>query len=250
MLSARTALRLSKLGVLAACAYCAQLLMTNAFAMVQRGAALQRRARRSDAHEASLDETLAAAFAWEKDKRVANGELSSRATDALAVAPAEARPSALLAPDRVLEHVLRSLALLPVGDAIRQAFVFTWFEEDDLSPSSRTRRQDWKRSSICPLERPAFSQMIYEDYAFLLDRECTQTRYLAPPKWSDDDRRVSFLVALDDAWSAGSRRPGPALVVTLQRPAHGTHRDCWLLREVALLPDPADAEASAAAGIV
>lgn len=172
-------------------------------------------------------------FQWEMEKRIADGELSARFLDNLALQPLSATPSALLPPDRVVEHVLKSLALLQIEEATQQAFLFTWL--DQSGESRPERRQNWNRVAEF-LEKRAFSQVLYEEYAFLLDRPFHSPRFVLVPQWSDDDRHVSFFIALDENWKPGVRHVGPVLVMSLQKPAQGSHRDCWLVDRVSLLP--------------
>lgn len=189
------------------------------------------RGRPRRAAETSLAET----FELEKERRVASGELNGRILDKLSVAPEQANPSPYYPPDRVVEHVLSSLASLPIDEAIAQAFIFSWFDVANPTNSPAVQRQNWKQETSQSLELSSFSQMVYEDYGFLLDRDRVATKYLASPQWSDDDHRVSFFIALDDSWQPGTPYRAPALTVTLRRGREGSHRDCWLVYNLSLL---------------
>eukprot|EP00929_Paragymnodinium_shiwhaense_P105612 TRINITY_DN70658_c0_g1_i1.p1 TRINITY_DN70658_c0_g1~~TRINITY_DN70658_c0_g1_i1.p1 ORF type:complete len:242 (-),score=19.72 TRINITY_DN70658_c0_g1_i1:18-743(-) len=175
---------------------------------------------------------VAAALASEAERRVAAGELNGRLLDKLAMAPQTARPSALLPPDRVLEHVLASLVLLPLEEAVRQAFLFTLLDVADGADSPQLRRQNWVEGRTTDvLLFPAFRRMLLEEYGCLFDRELPSPTYDAPPQWSDCDHEVSFFVSVETPSFVGT------LKVTLRRPRFGTHKDCWLIQSARTTTD-------------
>lgn len=186
---------------------------------------------------AELATSPAALAAQWAARRSATGDArrEDRAMDGLAVAPEHARPSALLPPDRVLEHVLWSLASLPAEDAAEQAFRFSWLgdQESPVGSGPVQRKEGWEVGTVGLLDRAAFRTMLDKHYLGLLDRHFEPLRHLRPPHWDEDDRRVAFTVALGR--SAGSKSHAKSHVsVTLRRPGQGTHRDCWLVSSVAL----------------
>lgn len=172
-----------------------------------------------------------------------DGQGNARNLDKLSLVPETARPSALLAPDRVLEHVLESLATLPFEDAVEQAFRFSSL----VLPGEPDLRRRWTRAAAVPEggggegaaaaapvadeegeDRGDFWRMLRRSYAQLIDRPWQPLRHLAPPRWTADDHQVSFLVILD------GQAPPPSVAVTLQRAKEGSHRGCWLVDTVVL----------------
>ncbi|CAM9091292.1 unnamed protein product [Ascophyllum nodosum] len=141
------------------------------------------------------------------------------------------RPSALLPPHSVLEHVLGSLRTpdFPT-DAVglQQAFLFSALDQE-VSRGYIDYRRDWSDDAEghprC-LDKKSFDKVIRSSLGFLVGM--SDFSISGTPYFSEDDHRVTFPVrVVPDQHTSAVRWVD--VDFRLGRVRDGSHKDCWLV---------------------
>ncbi|CAM9277467.1 unnamed protein product [Ectocarpus sp. 12 AP-2014] len=146
------------------------------------------------------------------------------------------RPSALLPPHTVLEHVLTSLQNLDFpteGAGWRKAFLFSALDQE-VSRGPIDFRRDWTdEDELQPryLDKDSYVAVMRQNFPFLAGME--SFNMAGEPIFSDDDHRVTFPIRViaDETrtvvnWAEMDFRLG--------RVRDGSHKDCWLVERVTI----------------
>lgn len=144
------------------------------------------------------------------------------------------RPSALVPPHAVLEHVLISLRVpdFPTdGYGLMQAFLFSALDQE-VSRGPVDYRRDWTDSDeLSPryLDKPSFDAVTKNVLGFLVGMSAFSVT--GAPIFSEDDHHVTLPVrVIPDEHSSALR--SVSVDFRLGRVREGSYKDCWLVERI------------------